>query len=42
MRNLTWEEKITISKTLAIIPKIIHISLVTNAPTDIIDELKKI
>ena len=41
MRNLTLEGKITIFKTLAI-SKIIHLSLVTNVPTQIIKELKKI
>ena len=41
MRNLTLEEKITIFKTLAI-SKIIHLSLVTNVPTQIINELNKI
>ena len=41
MRNLTLEEKITIFKTLAI-SKIIHLSLVTNVPTQIIKELNKI
>ena len=41
MRNLTVEGKITIFKTLAI-SKIIHLSLVTNFPTEIIIELNKI
>ena len=41
MRNLTLEGKITILKTLAI-SKIIHLSLITNAPTQIINELNKI
>ena len=41
MRNLTLEEKITIFKTLAI-SKIIHLSLVTNFPTQIINEINKI
>ena len=41
MRNLTLEGKITIFKTLAI-SKIIHLSLVTNVPTQIIKELNKI
>ena len=41
MRNLTLEGKITIFKTLAI-SKIIHLSLVTNVPTQIINELNKI
>ena len=41
MRNLTVEGKITIFKTLAI-SKIIHLSLVTNVPTEIINELNKI
>ena len=40
MRNLTLEEKITIFKTLAI-SKIIHLSLVTNVPTQIINEIQK-
>ena len=39
MRNLTVEGKI-IFKTLAI-SKIIHLSLVTNVPTEIINELNK-
>ena len=41
MRNLTEEGKITIFKTL-VISKIIHLSLVTNGPTEIIKELNKI
>ena len=41
MWNLTLEGKITIFKTLAI-SKIIHLSLVTNVPTQIINELNKI
>ena len=41
MRNLTLEGKITIFKTLAI-SRTIHLSLVTNAPTQIIKELNKI
>ena len=41
MRSLTVEGKITIFKTLAI-SKIIHLSLVTNVPTEIINELNKI
>ena len=41
MRNLTEEEKITIFKTL-VISKIIHLSLATNGPTEIIKELNKI
>ena len=41
MQNLALEGKITIFKTLAI-SKIIHLSLVTNVPTQIINELKKI
>ena len=41
MRNLTVKGKITIFKTLAI-SKIIHLSLVTNVPTEIINELNKI
>ena len=41
MRNLTLEGKIIIFKTLAI-SKIIHLSLVTNVPTEIINELHKI
>ena len=41
MRNLTLERKITIFKTLAI-SKTIHFSLVTNVPTQIINELNKI
>ena len=41
MRNLTLQVKITIFKTLAI-SKIIHLSLVTNAPTQITNELNKI
>ena len=41
MRNLTLEGKITIFKTLAI-SKIIHLSRVTNVPTQIIKELNKI
>ena len=40
MRNLTLEEKITIFKTLAI-SKIIHLSLVTNVPTQIINKIQK-
>ena len=40
MRNLTLEGKIIIFKTLAI-SKIIHFSLVTNVPTQIINELNK-
>ena len=40
MRNLTLEGKITIFKTLAI-SKIIHLSLVTNFPTQIINEINK-
>ena len=41
MRNLTLEGKTTIFKTLAIF-KIIQLSLVTNVPTQIINELNKI
>ena len=41
MRNLTLQRKITIFKTL-VISKIIHLSLVTNASTQIINELNKI
>ena len=41
MRSLTVEGKITIFKTLAI-SKTIHLSLATNAPTEIINELNKI
>ena len=41
MRNLTMERKITVFKTLAV-SKIIHLSLVTNVPTEIINELNKI
>ena len=41
MRNLTLEGKITIFKTLAI-SKIIHLSLVTNFPMEIINKLNKI
>ena len=41
LRNLTVDGKITIFKTLAI-SKIIHFSLVTNVPTQIIKELNKI
>ena len=41
MRNLTVEGKITIFKALAI-SKIIHLSLITNVPTQIINELNKI
>ena len=41
MPNLTVEGKITISKTLAI-SKIIHLSLVTNVPMEVIKELNKI
>ena len=41
IRNLIVEAKITIFKTLAI-SKIIHISLVTNVPTEIINKLNKI
>ena len=41
MRNLTVEGKIIIFKTLAI-SKIIHLSLVTNVPTEIINKLNKI
>ena len=41
MINLTVAGKITIFKTLAM-SKIIHLSLVTNAPTKIINELNKI
>ena len=41
MRNLTVAGKTTIFKTLAM-SKIIHLSLVTNAPTEIINELNKI
>ena len=39
--NLTVEEKITIFKTLAI-SKIVHLSLVTNFPMEIINEPNKI
>ena len=38
---MTVAGKITIFKTLAM-SKIIHLSLVTNAPTEIINELNKI
>ena len=41
MQNLTVKGKITIFKTLAI-SEIIHLSLVTNVPTEIINELNKI
>ena len=41
MQNSTLEEKNTIFKTLAI-SKIIHFSLVTNVPMQIINELNKI
>ena len=41
MQNLTVEGKITILKTLAI-SKIIQLSLVTNVPTESINELNKI
>ena len=41
MRNLTLEGKITIFKTLAK-SKIVHLSLVTNVPMQIINELNKI
>ena len=41
MRKLTVEGKIIIFKTLAI-SKIIHLSLVTNVPTEIINERNKI
>ena len=41
MPNLTLERKTTIFKTLAIF-KIIHLSLVPNVPTQIINELNKI
>ena len=41
MRNLSLARKITIFKTLAI-SKIIHLFLVTNVPTQIINELNKI
>ena len=41
MRNLTLEGKITIFKTLAI-SKILHLSLVTNVPTQTTNELNKI
>ena len=41
MRNLALEGKVTIFKTVAI-SKIMHLSLVTNAPPQIIDELNKI
>ena len=41
MRNLTVEGKMTIFKPLAI-SKVIHLSLVTNVPTKIINELNKI
>ena len=40
MRNLTVEGKITNFKTLAI-SKIIHLSLVTDVPTEIINKLNK-
>ena len=41
MRNFTVEGQITIFKILAI-SKIIHLSLITNVPTEIINELNKI
>ena len=41
MRNLTIEEKITIFKTFPM-SKIVNLVLVTNVPTEIINELKKI
>ena len=41
MRNLTLEGKITIFKPSAIY-KIIHLSLVTNIPSEIINKLNKI
>ena len=41
MRNLTLEGKITIFKTLAI-SKIIHLSLVTNVLTQLINEINKV
>ena len=41
MRNFTLEAKITIFKTSAI-SKIIHLSLITNVPTEISNEQHKI
>ena len=41
MQNFTVEGKITIFKPLAI-PKILHLLLVTNVPTEIVNELYKI
>ena len=41
MQNLTMEGKINFFKNLAI-SKIIHLSLVTNVPTEIISKLNKI
>ena len=41
IRNLTFQGKITIFKTLAI-SKVIHLALVTNVPKVIIDQLNKI
>ena len=41
MRNLTVEGKITIFKTLAI-SKIIHLSLATHVPTEIINKVNNI
>ena len=41
IRNLTVEGKITNIKTLAI-PTIIHLSLITNVPEEIMNELNKI
>ena len=41
IRNLTVQGKITIFKTLAV-SKVIHLTLVTNVPQVIIDQLDKI
>ena len=41
MQNFTMEGKITIFKPLAI-PKILHLLLITNVPTEIVNELYKI
>ena len=41
MGNLTLEEKVTVSKELAI-SKIVHLALITNIPTSTMKELNKI
>ena len=41
MGNLTLEEKVTVSKALAI-SKIVHLALITNIPTSTMKELNKI